>query len=116
MFQDIRGTILPWCNAPEYIRVAITDSGGTEKAQMRVNLKFDCPKLLGARGCLTDLGIFDCGAGANSLGHVNEARNEMLKRAMNVKDVSAETKCPQKKIVGSYPNNECLYRLGICFA
>lgn len=116
MFPDIRRTILTWCNAPDYIHVAITDSGDTEKAQMRVDLKFDCPKILGGRGCLTDLKQFDCGTGANSLGRANEARNDMLKAAVKVKDVSVEAKCPLKDVVGGYPNEGCLYRWGSCFA
>jgi hypothetical protein len=33
-----------WCNVPDYMRVALTDPIGKEKAHMRVDVRFDCQR------------------------------------------------------------------------
>ncbi|KAH7081421.1 hypothetical protein BKA63DRAFT_503787 [Paraphoma chrysanthemicola] len=48
---DRRGRIVRWCNAPEYVRVAVADKDGQEKAHMKVKLEFQYPM---------DQGKFDC--------------------------------------------------------
>lgn len=107
-----------WCNVPDYVRVAINDEAGKEKAHMKVELRFDCPTYLTSSGCKTGLGKHDCAA---SLERINRAargetsRTELLKKATQGKEFDVAAKSSSKEVTGSCPNTECLYQLGACF-
>lgn len=51
--KDSRAWVIRWCNALDFVRVAIADKDGNEKAHMKVELKFQG---------LVDQGKFDCKA------------------------------------------------------
>lgn len=104
---DPRGIVLRWCNAPDYVRVAMSDRNGIEKAHMRGDLKFEQE---------TWQGKFDCVAIVDAV--AQKARTEMvnkLKEVTKAKVLEAEVSCPHKEVTGSCPNDACTYRPGMCF-
>jgi hypothetical protein len=106
-----------WCNVPDYVRVALADATGKERAHMRVDVRFDCPKTLGSSGCIMDMGRFDCVAvmgAAGSEARENGTRIGMLNSVVKG-DVGIVAECPNKAVTGGCPNEKCLYQLGACF-
>jgi hypothetical protein len=64
------------------------------------------------------MGKFECAAGmgaAEQVSRANGTRSGMLKTAVHGKDVDVMTACPDKAVMGSCPNDKCLYHLGSCF-
>lgn len=110
--RDTRGQYLRWCNAPEYVRVSVSDIEGKEIAHMKVNLKF-----LGE----TDQGKFDCVGVIEAVDqNARDGRLAGLKEVVGGKDVETVVACSSKEVTGSCPlekdpNLNCLYKFGKCF-
>jgi hypothetical protein len=110
--------LVRWCNAPDYVRVAVTDPTGKEQAHMRVDLQFKCPIDFARSHCRVGLGRFDCMALVGTVGREargNGTRIEMLKNATKGNEFDVVAACPNEEVTGSCPNEQCLYRLGACF-
>jgi len=105
--KDPRDIIIRWCNAPDYVRVAISDRNGIEKAHMRVDLQFIQE---------TWQGKFDCMAIVDEVAQKARIdRTDKLKAATKAKVIEAVVVCPNKEVTGSCPNEDCTYRPGMCF-
>jgi len=112
---DSRGVIVRWCNAPDYVRVAIVDKAGNEKAHMRVDLEFLHTEDQGKKK--VDQGKFDCMAIVDAVGQgvrANATHNR-LKEATKAVDFQTVVTCPNKEVTGSCPNADCHYKPGLCF-
>jgi hypothetical protein len=110
--------LLRWCNAPDYVRVAVVDENQREKAHMRVDLRFECPRPLGSYACRVDLGKFDCVALIATVeqeSRDNKTKHRLLKTGTKGKDFNMVAACSSKEVTGSCPNAECLYQSGTCF-
>jgi len=105
--SDDRDIILRWCNAPDYVRVAINDRNEIEKAHMRVDLKFKGEMWQGKFDCVAIIEDVVNGARTN--------RTEKLKAATKAKIIGTVVTCPEKEVTGSCPNKDCTYRPGMCF-
>ncbi|OAL51610.1 hypothetical protein IQ07DRAFT_642544 [Pyrenochaeta sp. DS3sAY3a] len=103
---DMRERIVRWCNAPEYVRVSVTDAAGKETAHMEVRLQF---------GGKTELGRLDCVGFIDGVdGNARAERVKGLEEGMRDK-VGVVVACEKREVVGSCPNAECLYQIGDCF-
>jgi hypothetical protein len=111
---DTRDVAIRWCNTPNYVKVAIVDKAGNEKAHMRVVLDFVRTKDQGDKG--VDRGHFDCMAITEAVSNVVRANKteEKAKAATKEVDVKTEVSCPDKEVTGSCPNEECRYKPGLC--
>ncbi|KAJ4374728.1 Structural maintenance of chromosomes protein 3 [Neocucurbitaria cava] len=109
--HDTRGKIVRWCNAPEYVRVSLSDAQGKEIAHMRVDLKFQGT---------TDQGKFDCVGIIDAVDkNARERRVGKLERvvgaALGGEQLKTRVVCESREVMGSCPNEQCLYQLGSCF-
>jgi hypothetical protein len=102
--------LLRWCNAPDYVRVVVVDEEQREKAHMRVDLRFECPRALDSYPCRVDLV-----ATVEHESRDNNTRNGLLKTGTKGKDFNTVAACLSKEVTGSCPNAECLYQFGTCF-
>jgi hypothetical protein len=110
--------LLRWCNAPDYVRVAVVEEEQREKAHMRVDLRLECPRPLGSYPCRVDLRKFDCVAlvaTAEQESRDNKTRHGLLKTGTKGKDFNMVAACSSKEVTGSCTNAECLYQFGTCF-
>ncbi|KAH7091373.1 hypothetical protein FB567DRAFT_589266 [Paraphoma chrysanthemicola] len=103
---DTRGRIVRWCNAPEYVKVALADKEGQEKAHMKVELDFQYPM---------DQGKFDCMGIIDTVDrNARENRQEALRGVLKSKTINTVVVCPEKEVTGSCPGSDCLYKEGGC--
>ncbi|KAH9861478.1 hypothetical protein J1614_011225 [Plenodomus biglobosus] len=104
---DRRGRVVRWCNAPESVKVSLTDDEGKETASMKVNIKFQGS---------TDQGLFDCVNVIDAVDkNAREHRLDTMKKAVNFQEMKVVVGCLGKEVTGSCPNKECKYQLGSCF-
>lgn len=102
---DNRGRIIRWCNAPEYVRVSVTDAEGKETAHMEVRLQFGADTEMGKLDCVGIIDAVDANAKAE--------RAKGLEKGLRDK-VEVVVACSSKEVTGSCANEECLYNTEKC--
>lgn len=90
---DRRGRIIRWCNAPEYVRVAVAVKECEEKAHMKVELEFQYPMDQGKFDYMSIMDTVDRNARENR----QEALNGVVKGdTINTVVVCSEEKGDEK--------------------